>query len=280
MNFAIAPAIGGSTAPAGNSKPSFGAAAPASNGTLAGSSSTPSSEAALVEAKRQAEHWRHKYDRDTNYMKVEYDARIAKLEGLAEGSGIGQAPKQGARTIADLDDAGLDDIVKKGVAEQNPGFVSEVVREMARRAGEKARIEAVHQSREEHEQFSERQRVNARITGDFGAEVVMDESSPLRQRADALIAGVLRKDRDAITRSPEIAYACFAAAARELESSDRTDLARLRTEAAEREAREEQIRTNQTFFAQRRSDVTDLLNKGDKNSKREALKKMLPFLNG
>ena len=278
MTVAIAPAIGGLTAPAGNSKPSFGAVAPASNGTSTGAPSTPSSEAALVEAKRQAEHWRYKHERDTSALAE----RLAKLEGLAEGSGIGRepAPKQAARTINDLDDAGLDEIVKKGVAEQNPGFVSEVVREMARRAAEKAREEAIRQSRTDMEQMNERQRVNARITGDFGAEVVLDQESALRQRADALIGAVLRKDKDAITRNPEIAYACFAAAAREIEAGDRSELVRLRDEAAERAAKEEQVRQNQTFFAQKHSDVTDLLSKGDKASKREALKKMLPWLNG
>lgn len=277
MGNAIAPAIGGPAAPGSNAKPLSGSAAPASNGNVAGSSSTPSAEAALVEAKRQAEHWRHKYERDMTPALE----RLAKLEGLAEGSGVGQAPanKQAARTIADLDDAGLDEIFKKGVAEGNHGFVSEVTREISRRAAEKVRDEVLKQSRAEHEQFTERQRTNARITSEFGAEVVLDESSPLRQRADQLISAVLRRDKDAISKNPEIAYTCFAAAARELEASDRSDLERLRKEAADRAAREEQIKQNQTFFAQRKSEVSDLLARGDKASKREALKKMLPFLN-
>ena len=276
MNLATVPTVGGPAVPGSNAKPLTGSAAPASNGNVAGSPSTPSAEAALVEAKRQAEHWRHKYERDVTPL----TERLAKLEGLAEGVSIGRDPAKPAapRTISDFDDAQLDDIVKKGFTDENPGFVSEVIREVARRAADKAREEAINMSRSEQAQFNERQRVNAQIVNEYGA-VALDENSPLRQRADQLLAAVLRKDKVAITRAPELALAIFSQAAREIEANDRTELVRLREEAAARAAREEQVRNNQTFFAQRKNDVSELLARGDKGSKREALKKLLPFLN-
>lgn len=266
--------VGGPAAPGSNAKPLPGAAAPASNGTPAGNPSIPPSEAALVAEKAKAEHWRNKYDRDIGSLKEQ----IAELKGLAQGFQAREQPKEAPRTIADFDDSAIDEIVKKGVAEQNPGFVSEAMREIARRQADKAREEATRESRASYEQAMERQRVNARIASEFGAEAVLDENSDLRQRADAYLSNFMRKDKDAIVKNPELVYACFAAAARELEASDRTELQRLRQEAAERAAREEMELKAQHIQTTARDDVRELLAQGTKESKRLALRKRLPFL--
>ncbi len=261
----------GQAAPA-QAKQQTGAAAPASNGTPAGSPSTPSSADAIVAEKKKAEHWQKKYDRDVGSL----TERLAKLEGLAQGIQQNAQPAQKgpAKTFADLDDQGLDAIVKKGFEDQNPDFVTASVREIAERIATKKAEEAEGRARQHLEVMQNKQRVAARISSEFGQDAINEESD-LRQRADQYIARLVREDPQVMERSPEVVYLCFAQADRELRAGERTDLERLRKAESDRDAREEIERSHQVIATKAKSDVEERLKAKDIKG---ALRARIPWL--
>ena len=262
--MATASGVGGQAAPAVTGKQQPGAAAPAGNGATAGTPQSPSAEAALVEAKKQAEHWRKKYERDVNSA----NERLAKLEGLAQGIGSQQPaqPKPPARSIEEVDDSGFEAIVKRGIEENNPGFVTESMKEIARRQADAAAKAAEERQRDYFDRNMERQRVNAKIATEFGAEEVLNEDSELRQRADQYLAAIIRKDKTIIDRVPDVAYLCFAKAHQDLRAGEKTELEQLRRDRAEREAAEAIERSSRNFDKQVRDDVKSHLDAGDMKS--------------
>src|SRR5262245_4388974 len=112
MADASATATGGQAAPA-QAKQQLGVAAPAS-GATAGTPSSPSLDSAIVAEKKKAEHWQKKYERDVGPLQETVSEFKAKLEGLVAGQGMNGQAKPPARTIAELDDSAIDEIVKKG----------------------------------------------------------------------------------------------------------------------------------------------------------------------
>jgi hypothetical protein len=288
MSSQIAPSLlpmqpgqGGQAAPAGvPGKQQPGSAAPAGNGTAAGAPSPQALQDAIVAEKKKAEHWRGKAKEEAS-NNAALQERLARLEGLAQGMTVsGTSAKAPARTIADLDEAGIDAIVKKGFDEDNPGFVTESIREMARRAGEKAKQEAVAEARAEMTRTQAEQRVSARITSEFGQAAVLDEDSELRRLSDRNAARLLQADPDIFKKVPEALYQCFAAAQLELGAGDRGEFDRLRKQESERLARDEMERSTQVIATKAKDDVAELLAKGDKQSRREALIKRLPWVAG
>lgn len=280
MTDVIAPATagGGQAAPA-QAKQQSGTAAPGGNAKPAGSSSTPSLEDAIVAEKKKAEHHRQKYERDVPALKDEVARLSAKLEGLAAGVSLNGQPaaRAAAKTFADLDDSGLDEVIKKGIEDSNAGFISEAAREFARRAAAKAKSEAVVEARAEVSSVLEQQRVYARISSEFGQDA-LNADSDLRQNADARVAELARRDPEWFKKDPDRLFDIFARVDRELRASERGDLERLRKQEGERLAREEFERSSQTIATKARDDVADLLAKGDKQSRREALAKRLPWI--
>lgn len=270
---------GGPAAPA-QAKQQPGAAAPGGNAKPVGSPSTPSSDDAIVAAKKQAEHWRNKHERDVGELRQTVSQLSAKLEGLATGVAMNGQPaaKAPAKTFQDLDETSLDDIVKKGVEENNPGYIAESAKEYARRAAEKAEKRAVETARAEIIQTMETQRVYARVSNEFGA-AVLDQDSELRQVADARIADLNRRDPDWMKKDPERLFDIFARADREIRASEKGELERLRKQETDRSAREEIERSTQVIATKARADVSELLAKGDKQSRREALAIRLPWIN-
>lgn len=273
MNIANAYGAGGQAAPAVSGKQQLGTAAPAGNGNAAGTTSSPSLSDAIVAEKKKAEHWQKKYDRDVGTL----TERLAKLEGLAQGFSASQpaAPKPAARTIEDVDDGGIDAIVKRGFEESNPGFVTESIREIARRTSEKAAKDAETRQQAYLKQTMERQQINARIANEFGAEDVLNEESELRQRADTYISALMRKDPTILERVPDVAYLAFAKAKQDLSAGEKVELERLRKMEAERLAAEEIALSNQTIAKKAREDVKERLDVGDMKG---AIRARLPFL--
>lgn len=264
---------GGQAAPA-SGKQQSGSAAPAGNGNAAGNPSSPSDNA-IVAAKKQAEHWQKKYERDVGGL----TERLAKLEGMAQGlSGSQQvAPKAPARTIEDVDDAGIEAIVKRGFEESNPGFVTESIREIARRQSQIEAKAAEERSRAHLEQTIERQRVNAKIASEFGAEEVLNEDSDLRQRADSYLSGLIRKDPKILEKVPDVAYLCFAKAKQDLAVGEKGELERLRRDEAQRLANDEIQRSSQQIAKRARDDVKELL---DRRDMKGAISKRLDWIVG
>lgn len=254
----------GTAAPAGNSKPLNGSAAPAGNGTAAGTPSSPSSDASLVELKKQKEHWQHKYERDIAPLREtveQYKERLAKLEGLAQGIG-GGAPQKVPQTFADLDESGLDEIIKKGIEDNNPGFVASAAREIARRAADEAATRAEKQAGANFTRTMERQRVNAQIASTFGQEA-LNEESDLRVRVEQLIAPRLRADPQLLDRNPEALYDVFARAAFEIRAGERDELGKFREAEAQRRAQLEAEQNRQVIATRAKEDVQEALKNKD-----------------
>lgn len=266
---APSPAAGGQAAPASPGKQQSGAAAPASNGTPAGNpSATPSAEAALVEAKKQAEHWRKKYERDVGAT----NERLAKLEGLAQGFQANQpaAPKPPAKTLADLDSSSLREVVKKGFEDNNPEYVTAAVEELVDRIASQKSKDVEQRALDRMNLELRRRQVFSEIARDYPA--ASDEDSPLRQESDRLIGGY---DADVLKQHPELYAAIFAQANHRVSASDREDLGRLRKSEADRIAREELERSHQVIATQAKNDVADALGRKDIKG---AIRTRLPFI--
>ena len=252
----------GPAAPAGNSKQQPGTASPAGNGTDAGKSSPAALDAALIAEKKQHEHWKNKYERDIGDVD-ELKQRMGHLEGLAQGLSLGHpAPSQSPKTFADLDKAGLDEVVKRAMEEGQHGLISSAMEEYATRAAAKAAKEAEERASKKFQGVLAAQQVAARVTNEFGADV-MNESSDLRQRADYHVSRMLKANPQALEQDPENLYRCFAQADRELHAGEKSELERLRKADAERLAREEIERSRQTIQTKAKDDVKELLEKND-----------------
>jgi hypothetical protein len=269
---------GGQAAPA-QAKQQSGSAAPASDGKSVGSPSTPSAGDAIVAEKKKAEHWRGKYERDVGALTETVQKLEAKLDGLATGVQLNSPPaaKPQPKTFADLDDGSFEEIVKKGFEEQNPGYITESMREVARRAADKAEKRAVESAKSEIVATMAQQQVFSRISQEFGAEA-QNQDSELRAVTDRRIADLNRKDPDWLKKDPERLYDIFARADREVRASERGDLDRLRKQESERLARDEIERSNQVIATKSKDDVAELLARGDKQSRREAYAKRLPWI--
>lgn len=278
QNIASASAAGGQAAPA-PAKQQPGSAAPARTGTPAGSPSTPPLEDALVAEKKKAEHWRQKYERDVGAIKADYDSRIAKLEGLAQGLSTGQpsAPKPSPKTFGDLDRTALSEIVKRGLEEGNSEYILSTVEELAERIAAKKADEVGQRAQRDMEHTLAKRQVAAKINTEFGPDV-QNEESDLRRRADALVAQLTRADPQLIERNPDVLYLCFAQAERELRAGDKSELEELRKSRADALAREEIARSHQAIASKAKTDVQEILS-GDSPTKiKDALRARISWL--
>ena len=253
----------GLTAPAGNSKQPLGSAAPAGNGNAAGNPSSPSLDNAIVAEKKKAEHWRGKAQAAESKI-ASYEERLAKLEGLAQGLSVsgGQNRQQAATSFSDLDDGALDEVIKRGIDDQNPAFISAAAREMARRAAEKSAESVSAKSRQDLEQLMARQRVNAQINQEFGPDAINEESE-LRQQAERILYESIGGNQSLLTSNPGIIYLAFAEADRRLRANDKAEFSRLKDAEAKRLADEELFKAQQAIHTKARDDVKDALSKGD-----------------
>ncbi len=276
---AMLQSIGGQAAPA-QAKQYSGSAAPGSNATSAGKPSSPSLEDAIVAEKKKAEHWKQKYERDVGDLRDSYSKLEAKLDGLTLGAQVnGQQPHKAApQSFADLDDSGLDEIVRKGIEESNPGFVTAAAREMARREAAKEAKASDERNRAHLQSVIEEQRVYARISSEFGQDALNKESD-LSMLADQYARGLTRNDPDAIRKNPQLAYLCFAQAEREMRQGERAELDQFKKAEAERVARAEVERGRQAIASKARDDVKEHLDRfaqtRDKTDFKTALKKRL-----
>lgn len=277
---ALAQASGGQQRPGGNPNAVPGSAAPATPGKPAGSPSTPSSDDAIVAAKKQAEHWRNKYERDVGDVNA-LKEKVAKLEGLAEGLSVGNgtAKKSNPASWQEADDSVLSDAIKKGIEEQNPTLVEMATKEQTRREIEKVRAsvleEADKRSRAVVQETTQRQQVLRDIVSTFGADV-MNEDSELRRRADELyFQKVKLYGEEAVRRMPDTAFDCFARAQVEVQAKRAPEIAAREQKLADIEARQELERSSVVGAARTKTEVSDLLARGDK---RGALRASIPWL--
>jgi len=265
--------------PGGNPNAASGIAAPATPGKPAGNPSTPSADDAIVAAKKQAEHWRNKYERDVGDAAA-LKERLAKLEGLADGISAGSSPSapKNPQSWSDVDDAGLSEAIKRGMEESNPSLIDMATQERVRRATQKVR-EDLSKEAEERAQSAVRvaaskQQELSRIVNDFGAEV-HDMDSELRKAADAIFYEKTRQMGEERARStPGLIYDCFAQADRNRLIGQRAELDQLRQQNAQFQARQEFERGTTIGAARSSADVTDLLKQGKrKEAMRLALEK-------
>lgn len=262
----IDPSGVGTAAPAGSAgKQPSGSVAPAGNGTPTGKpSSPPSGDDAIVAAKKQAEHWRNKYERDVEPLKTqvgEYQERLARLEGMAQGAGLGPA-KPPVESFADLDEDGLEKVIERGMTDSNPGLVKAATKEIARRAAEAASKTAVTTSRDELQRWALRNQVNAKVANEFGAPA-LDENSDLRQRADYHIAQLAGGDKHALEKNPNLVYLGFVLAQRDLTSGDKAEFERLKQSEADRLRAEEAESQRRVIVTKTRDEDTALIKGGN-----------------
>lgn len=259
------PAGVGSAAPAGSAGKQLGVAAPAGNGTPAGTpSSPPKTDDAIVAAKKQAEHWQHKYSRDLEPVKAEnadLKERLSRLEGIAQGAGLG-SPKPPVESFADLDEDGLEKVIERGMADSNPGLVKATMKEFARREAAKQSKAAVAESTEHLQRVLQRNQVSAKVANEFGAPA-LDENSDLSQRAYSHIARLAGNDKNAVDRQPELIYLGYVLAQRDLTSGDAAELGRLREAEASRLRAEEAESQRRVIATKVRDEDKELIGQGN-----------------
>jgi len=256
----------GKAAPAGNGTQQSGPAAPAGNGNVVGNPSIPSSVSdAIVAEKKKAEHWQRKYERDTTSLRDQVSQLNAKFDGLTTGLGVkGVLPsdKPASRPFVDLDTSSIEEIVKKGVEESNPGYLTGAMRELMERTAAAAEKRATEAAQRNLEHTMEQQRVSARINAEFGAQV-LDPDSDLRQRADEYAARAMRADPQILNKIPDLLYHCFASADRDLKVGEKAELETFRKQDVDRRARDEIERSRSALVIKARDDVAEKLKNKD-----------------